>query len=427
MTASLGDAHRHPRSGSPEHDTPHSPSRAVDLVSRFAPTPSGRMHLGNITAMLAAWLSVHADVAADAVPAATAARGDQFSMDPAACVNQSRITQEQPGNKPRRIVRLRIEDLDRARSLPDAGRWIMDDLQWLGLQWDGEPVYQSQRTGRYEQVLAMLAAETYPCFCSRADIRAASAPQQGDGFMIYPGTCRSLLREHPQAVRDRLRQGLRHSIRLALPEADDPRSTIAFNDLVFGMQHWNLARDIGDPVIRRSDGVFAYQLAVAVDDLDMGITRIVRGRDLLRSTALQLWIRRLCAVSADGAAPRVRDVGALIRPVDGRPDPVRNEPVFAHIPLVDDPMGRRLAKRERAVDMGTLRAQGLTPEQIIGYCAWLLGVRVGDDHGHANKAPMPMTAREVASIFSWKPMREDHRDRVLSRDLTCIDDAPLRQ
>ena len=181
------------------------------MSGRFAPTPSGRMHIGNIYAMLGAWLSAR-------------------SSDDA--------------------IYLRIEDIDEPRVVPGAADLIMDDLQWLGLDWDGAPVYQSARHPLYEDALRALQRLTiddsgavtadatgsatpliYPCFCSRADIRAASAPQEGDRFMIYPGTCRRLAETDPDEVRARLAQGRRHSLRIAMPASN---STIAFEDRVFG-------------------------------------------------------------------------------------------------------------------------------------------------------------------------------------------------
>ena len=285
------------------------------MTGRFAPTPSGRMHLGNAYAMLAAWLDVRS-------------RGD-------------------------RIV-LRIEDIDRPRVIPEADRWIVDDLTWLGMDWDGGPAYQSARLDRYEQALAALRARTlpdgtplvYPCFCSRADLRAASAPQQGDGFQIYPGTCRRLLRDHPDEVRARLERGDRHSLRIAMP-ADGVVAHVGFDDRVYGQQAYDLRRDVGDVVIRRSDGIFAYQFVVTVDDLDMGVTSIVRGRDLLRSSALQQWIRgnlvaaglgpSACPVPASPATP-----ASLAPPVPPTVGPARSSsqspspsnPIHAHLPLV---------------------------------------------------------------------------------------------
>ena len=224
------------------------------MPGRFAPTPSGRMHIGNIYAMLGAWLSARS------------------SND---------------------AVYLRIEDIDEPRVVPGAADLIMDDLQWLGLDWDGAPVYQSARHHLYEDALRALQRLTiddsgavtadatgnatpliYPCFCSRADIRAASAPQEGDRFMIYPGTCRRLAETNPDEVRARLAQGRRHSLRIAMPASN---STIAFEDRVFGHQEFNVTREIGDSVVRRADGLFSYQLVVVVDDLAMGVDDIVRG------------------------------------------------------------------------------------------------------------------------------------------------------
>lgn len=330
------------------------------MPGRFAPTPSGRMHIGNIYAMLGAWLSARS------------------SND---------------------AVYLRIEDIDEPRVVPGASDLIMDDLQWLGLDWDGAPVYQSARHHLYEDALRALQRLTiddsgavtadatgnatpliYPCFCSRADIRAASAPQEGDRFMIYPGTCRRLAETNPDEVRARLAQGRRHSLRIAMPASN---STIAFEDRVFGHQEFNVTREIGDSVVRRADGLFSYQLVVVVDDLAMGVDDIVRGRDLLRSNALQIWIRQALTGSTDYS--------------------------YAHLPLIDNASGQRLAKREKSLDMGILRKHGATPERIIGYCAWLLGLQ-GDPH---STHPQPMSAQEALTEFSWTKVRTDTADRSL--------------
>lgn len=330
------------------------------MPGRFAPTPSGRMHIGNIYAMLGAWLSARS------------------SND---------------------AIYLRIEDIDEPRVVPGAADLIMDDLQWLGLDWDGAPVYQSARHPLYEDALRALQRLTiddsgavtadatgnatpliYPCFCSRADIRAASAPQEGDRFMIYPGTCRRLAETNPDEVRARLAQGRRHSLRIAMPASN---STIAFEDRVFGHQEFNVTREIGDSVVRRADGLFSYQLVVVVDDLAMGVDDIVRGRDLLRSNALQIWIRQALTGSTDYS--------------------------YAHLPLIDNASGQRLAKREKSLDMGILRKHGVTPERVIGYCAWLLGLQ-GDPH---STHPQPMSAQEALTEFSWAKVRTDTADRSL--------------
>ncbi|MBW3090491.1 tRNA glutamyl-Q(34) synthetase GluQRS [Bifidobacterium miconisargentati] len=331
------------------------------MTGRFAPTPSGRMHIGNVYAMLGAWLSARA-------------RGERML--------------------------LRIEDVDKPRVIAGADRLMMDDLHWLGLDWDNaEPMFQSRRTERYEYALECLrsAGVVYPCFCSRADIRAASAPNEGDGFMVYPGTCRRLLRDHPDEVRERLAHGDRHSLRIAMPEAGeeaDEETVARFDDCVYGPQRYDLPREVGDSVIRRADGLFGYQLVVVVDDLDMGVDDIVRGRDLLRSTALQMWIRR--CLLAGGFEPECDDAPAH------RQSPI--SPTYAHLPLIDNAAGRRLAKRERSLDLGALRARGVTPEQIIGYCAWLL---------RAKPTPEPCRADELLDGFSWAPLRADHPDRAL--------------
>lgn len=330
------------------------------MPGRFAPTPSGRMHIGNIYAMLGAWLSARS------------------SND---------------------AIYLRIEDIDEPRVVPGAADLIMDDLQWLGLDWDGAPVYQSARHRLYEDAPRALQRLTiddsgtvtadatgnatpliYPCFCSRADIRAASAPQEGDRFMIYPGTCRRLAETNPDEVRARLAQGRRHSLRIAMPASN---STIAFEDRVFGHQEFNVTREIGDSVVRRADGLFSYQLVVVVDDLAMGVDDIVRGRDLLRSNALQIWIRQALTGSTDYS--------------------------YAHLPLIDNASGQRLAKREKSLDMGILRKYGATPERVIGYCAWLLGLQ-GDPH---STHPQPMSVQEALTEFSWAKVRTDTADRSL--------------
>ena len=345
----------------------------VPVVGRLAPSPTGRMHVGNSYAALAAWLGARAE-----------------------------------GGR----VLLRIEDIDAPRVVKDADRWIMDDLAWLGLDWDGDPVYQSERLDRYEAALRGLREVTlddgsslvYPCFCSRADIRAASAPNEGDGFLLYPGTCRRLT----ESMRcERVNRGDRHSWRIAVPGSDVPESErmVGFVDRVFGVQRFDLTRQLGDVVVRRSDGLFAYQLAVTVDDLAMGVTQVVRGRDLLRSTAIQLWIRRWLRVAGmggvgcdgvcrDGAAGGVGDAGVTDASVE-----------FAHVPLVDAADGRRMAKRLNSLDLGTLRERGADPREVLGYCAWLLRVI---------EEPRPVGVSELVERFSWGPIAADRADRVVS-------------
>ena len=439
------------------------------------------MHIGNMVAMMAAWLDARS-------------RGQRML--------------------------LRIEDIDTPRVLPDADRWIMDDLTWFGMDWDGEPVYQSQRLDVYEQALGLIAGgdwdvadgsvdgsvdgsadgsagglsvmfgdsdgdlagvsadgpasgpaggsagysgigsagvsvdglagasgnpavagnltaagdptaagnpatagdptaagnptatnahgHIYPCFCSRADIRAASAPQEGDGFQIYPGTCRTLIRNNPREVSNRIANGQRHSLRIAMPEPGSPSRIVTFTDRVFGTQTFDLSREIGDSIIRRSDGLFSYQFVVTVDDLAMGVDSIVRGRDLLRSTALQAWIRRVLVESGfGGAVGAIGESGesATITPsAHAAITPSAITPEYAHIPLIDNVAGRRLAKRERSLDMGALRKRGVTAEQVAGYCAYLLALI---------PEPEPCTPSDLLREFTWEPLRRDHADRTL--------------
>lgn len=295
------------------------------VVGRFAPSPSGRMHLGNALSALVAWLGVRS------------AGG--------------------------RLI-LRIEDLDPARSSEKATTDIIDDIRWLGLDWDEGPYYQSERLDLYEEATKNLteAGLTYPCFCTRAELHAASAPHASDGTYVYGGACAHLSPEEV-LMRSQTRPG---ALRLRVPPADDPQGTIAFEDLVYGPQREVLARDCGDFLIRRSDCVFAYQLAVVVDDALMGITQVTRGRDLLGSCARQIYLHRLLGFS---------------------------EPTFAHVPLLVSADGRRLSKRDRDLDLGALRETGVTPEEVISKLACTLGL--------AEEGEM-LSPEGIVERFSWE-------------------------
>ena len=317
------------------HIADGEPARPT-VTGRFAPSPSGRMHLGNVYAALMAWLSVRS----------------------------------QGG----RMV-LRIEDLDdRCRR----GRWdalLIEDLEWLGLDWDEGPVYQSDRLDRYERAFEALRAQglLYPCFCSRAELHAASAPHASDGTPIYAGTCRGLSAEDVARWRAE-RPG---AWRLRVPNADDPRGDVAFTDRVYGPQHETLARDCGDFLVRRSDGVFAYQLAVCVDDAEMGVNEVVRGRDLLGSSARQMYLQDLLDLP---------------------------HPAYAHVPLLVTADGRRLSKRERDCDLGELRARFGTPEALLGMVAHAAGI-----------APdaRPRSAGDLVELFSWEAVRRHPANLVV--------------
>lgn len=295
------------------------------------------MHIGNVYAFLLAWLS------------ARSAGG--------------------------RLL-LRIEDLDeRTRS----GPWtdlLLEDLRWLGLYWDGTVVYQHDRVEEYRAAAQRLedAGLTYPCFCTRAELHAATAPHASDGTPIYAGTCRGLSAAEV-AERSRTRPP---ATRLRVPAAEDPDGTVAFMDRVYGPQRQVLADACGDFLIRRSDGVFAYQLAVVVDDAQMGVSEVVRGCDLLSSTPRQIYLQRLLGFA---------------------------EPAYAHIPLLIAPDGRRLAKRDHDLDMGELRKRFDAPAALLGRIAHRAGIAPDDT---------PRTAEQLADMFSWAPLQQRHGDIVVA-------------
>ena len=297
------------------------------FIGRFAPTPSGRMHLGNAFSCLLAWL------------AARSAGG--------------------------RMI-LRIEDLDPRAQDPLAARLVMDDLAWLGLDWDEGPFFQSRRTDVYAEAISRLEARglTYPCFCTRSELHASTAPHASDGTYVYQGTCRNL---SPAEVarRSRVRPP---ATRLRVPDATDPAAVVRFRDLVCGPQEENLARECGDFLVRRSDGVVAYQLAVVVDDALMGVTQVVRGRDLLGSVARQIYLHHLL-----GSEP----------------------PSFAHVPLLVAPDGRRLSKRDRDLDLGFIRGHEQGPERVVGILAHAAGLAEKDES---------MSAANLVPRFSWEAL-----------------------
>ena len=283
------------------------------IRGRFAPSPTGRMHLGNMFCALLSWLS------------AKSQGGDWL---------------------------LRIEDLDPGRSRPEHAAMLMDDLQWLGLEWDGEPVWQSRRFDLYEHYFKLLQQRglTYPCYCTRADLLATQAPHESDGRVVYKGTCRNL---PPQPGR----QG---ATRLKVPDSD-----ITFIDGHYGSHTVNLARHVGDFIIRRKDGAWAYQLAVVVDDALTGVTEVVRGRDLLLSTPQQMHVAQLLGF------PTMR---------------------FTHHPLLCNGEGQRLSKRDKSLDMGCLR-QRFTPRQLTGWLAFLAGIV---------PAPDAVSLPELLPLFQWE-------------------------
>jgi glutamyl-tRNA synthetase len=270
------------------------------LRGRFAPSPTGDLHFGNVRTALLAWLQARS-------------AGGRFV--------------------------LRVEDLDRGRVREEYLRGQLDDLRWLGLDWDegpgvgGEhgPYLQSLRQERYQAALETLEEKglLYPCFCTRREIAAAvSAPHEDEEGPAYPGFCRdggTAGRAGPPALRFRV--------------TSEP---VVFGDELQGERSYLPAVDTGDFVVRRKDGVAAYQLAVVVDDAAMEITHVLRGADLLSSTARQILLYRALELSP---------------------------PDWLHVPLLLGPDGERLSKRHGALSIQQLRGQGVAPQRIIGWLA----------------------------------------------------------
>ncbi len=294
----------------------------TSVTGRFAPSPSGYMHMGNLLAMLLAWLDV--------------------------CALGGRIV-------------LRMEDLDPVRTTAEYARTIADDLRWLGLDWDEgwpDPAYaQSSRTDLYEDAFHDLERRglVYPCYCSRAQRLAASAPHPGEDHRDHGCRCQYLTAAERSALEA---AGRRPAWKVRVPD-----ETVTVMDGHYGPFSQNLARDVGDFIIRRADGVYAYQLAVSVDDMLMGVTRVVRGRDLLDSAPRQAW---------------------LIRTLGGTP------PEFCHGPLLISEH-EKLSKRLGSLSTQTFRRTH-TPEALLGQLAHLAGLL---------PAPEPIKAKDLVPLFDW--------------------------
>lgn len=267
---------------------------------------------------------------------------------------------------------LRIEDLDPDRSRQEYIDLLIDDLRWLGLDWDegghqigAQGTYlQSVRGNVYMHYLERLCEQglVYPCFCSRAELHTAEAPHLSDGTMRYSGRCRPPLPQ-PATLADFAQSAGAKSpaLRLAVPD-----EAFGFCDGRMGNYGENLAQACGDFIVRRADGVVSYQLAVVVDDALMGITEVTRGGDLLSSTPRQLYLYQLL-----GFTP----------------------PRFYHLPMLLAHDGRRLSKRDRDLDLGELRARFPSPEPLIGWLARLCGL--ADDC-------RPIAAKALISRFAWE-------------------------
>lgn len=298
------------------------------VKGRFAPSPTGYMHLGNAWSFLVCWLAAR--------------------------------------KKNGRLV-LRIEDIDPDRSKPEFVDGIIEDLHWLGLDWDEgadiggeyEPYTQSESTSLYERVIDALQKDglVYPCFCTRKELRSlASAPHMSDYGSAYPELCLHL---SDKERKEREATGRRSAMRLHC-EKDE----IGFTDVLHGdcCMSWNECG--GDFPLRRSDGVFAYQLAVVVDDIRQGITQIVRGEDILHCTPRQVYLYELFGCTS---------------------------PEYIHLPLVVDHEGERLAKRHGHFELRKMREAGISAEAVVGYLAYLGGI---------TPTCKKMSARELLDTFS---------------------------
>lgn len=303
-------------------------SASANHVARFAPSPTGRLHVGHARTFLAVWLAAR--------------------------------------SKGGRVI-LRIEDLDASRTRPGMDRAAIDDLHWLGLDWDEgpdiggphAPYVQSQRTRIYLDALESLknAEAVYPCTCTRADLaNMASAPHTDDEHPAVACPCR---RRESGDAKTLLAAPRPFAWRIRCPDA-----AVCWTDGILGEMSSNPARDGGDFVVARSTGEIAYQLAVVADDAAMGITQVIRGDDLVPSTPRQILLYRTLGLT---------------------------QPDFAHIPLVVDPTGQRLAKRDESLKLSTLREAGIEPPQLIGLLGESLGI---------NANPPPASPRDLITAFT---------------------------
>lgn len=287
-------------------------------VGRLAPSPTGLLHLGHARSFLLAWWSVRA----------------------------------QDGS-----MLLRMEDLDESRVKEGMADQVLRDLEWLGLDWDGAVTWQSERGELYDAALLELheAGLLYPCVCTRKEIELAqSAPHASDATRAYPGTCEGRFESLAEAEESSERPA---ALRLRVPPG-----AIPFEDLIAGPQSFDIAAEEGDFPVAKRDGAPAYQLAVVVDDAAQGVTEILRGDDLLPSTARQALLQ-----------------SALDLP----------RPIWIHVPLVTDATGRRLAKRSDDLSLAALRDAGTDPARIVEWVA-----------ASAGMAPTaPLTATEAIPLF----------------------------
>ncbi len=292
------------------------------MKGRFAPSPTGYMHLGNLWIALLSYVSARR-------------QGGSFL--------------------------LRIEDIDLQRSKSIYAEGIMEDLKCCGIQWDEEPLFQSERQSIYEEYLHQWEREglIYPCYCNRARLHSiSSAPHLGEGKPVYDGRCKTLSTEEKAALAATLAQQKRGPhYRLSVHD-----EILSFDDRWNGIVTEELVAGTDDVVLKRGDGMYAYQLAVSIDDYESGVTEVIRGYDLLASTGIQMYLQRLL----------------------GNPNTIH----YGHAPLLIDGEGNRLSKRQQGITIRELVSSGMTAEAILGYLAHETGV-------------LPIAKGEGATIDDW--------------------------
>ncbi len=328
--------------------------RAKQVIGRLAPSPTGCLHIGNAWSFLLAWLSARL------------------------CNGK---------------IYLRMEDIDPARSKPEFIDAILEDFAWLGIDYDGEIAFQSQRSELYEAYKEKLSSFIYPCFCTRKELReAAGAPQvltpskrliMPDMGASYQRTCRFL----SSAEREKNKHK-NTCLRLACPpfEACEEQTVpekyfslspvFSFEDLVLGRQEFNLNNCGGDFALQRSDKVWAYQFVVSIDDMLMGVNQVVRGADILTSTPRQLYLFHLLGCQA---------------------------PSYAHIPLLLDEKGERLAKRHASQSLKNIRQREPNPAPLIQYLCQFLGIAAEVSNA---KELLAYIKNQNTQIFPWQVLRK---------------------
>lgn len=315
---------------------------ASPMKGRFAPSPTGYLHLGNVWVALLSWLSVRL-------------QGGHWV--------------------------LRIEDIDTVRSKRALAEALMDDLEWLGLTWDEGPrvggpqgpYFQSERTAYYESIINQWIATgaVYPCYCNRSRLlQIASAPHEGDTPIYYDGHCRNLTAEARQEAATRKRPSLRRAV-------FEP-FMVTWDDVWQGSRSQVIRPEMDDFVVRRADGMFAYNLAVVADDAAMGITEIIRGYDLLEATGIQLWLYKQLGYSV---------------------------PQYGHVPLLIDAAGARLSKRQHSITIRELREAGYTAEAIIGKLAAMAGLQYWT--ARLDSGCVPMAKHRVGMSYSGIGSKDD--------------------